>query len=245
MIAECIVCGGRGIISGGIFDPAGKPCPACNGAGKLDVQIPIERLTPCRICEGRGVMAAEFPFDFGGARVCMTCKGLGKLEIPRIFSSQSEDSNESPAPTLARPGRTDYDIAISFAGEDRCVVEPYASELVNRGLKVFYADFEKAELWGADLYETLDAIYRLRARYCVLFISQNYATKVWTNHERRAAQARALSENREYLLPVRLDETSVPGIAPTIGYIDYREVGLAGLVHATVEKLRPGGLQGD
>jgi len=54
-----------------------------------------------------------------------------------------------------------------------------------------------------------------------MFLSKNYATKLWTNHEREAAQARAFSENEEYILPVRLDNTNIPGIAPTIAYLSW------------------------
>ena len=35
-----------------------------------------------------------------------------------------------------------------------------------------------------------------------------------------SAQARAFTESEEYVLPIRLDNTQIPGIRPTIGYID-------------------------
>ena len=77
----------------------------------------------------------------------------------------------------------------------------------------------------------------------MLFLSNHYVAKVWTNHERRAAQARAVQENRHYILPVRLDDTEIPGLRPTIGYLDWNKVRLSGLVQATLEKLssQPGG----
>jgi hypothetical protein len=58
----------------------------------------------------------------------------------------------------------------------------------------------------------------------VLFISRHYSEKLWTSHERQAAQERAFKERgREYILPVRIDETAMPGILTTVGYIDIRE----------------------
>ncbi len=48
-----------------------------------------------------------------------------------------------------------------------------------------------------------------------MFLSRNYAAKLWTNHEREAAQARAFRENEEYILPIRLDDTEIPGILQT------------------------------
>jgi hypothetical protein len=44
-------------------------------------------------------------------------------------------------------------------------------------------------------------------------------------------------ENREYILPVRLDDTEIPGLTPTIGYLDFYKIGHEGLVKATLEKL--------
>jgi hypothetical protein len=72
-------------------------------------------------------------------------------------------------------------------------------------------------LWGKDLYEHLDYIYGRAARYCVLFISNDYAKKVWTTHERRSAQARALEEHEEYILPARFDDTEVPALGTQSG----------------------------
>ena len=74
--------------------------------------------------------------------------------------------------------------------------------------------------------------------FCVMFISQHYATKRWTTHERQSAQARAFTENKEYILPVRLDGTDIPGIRETVGYIDIRDVSLESLVELTVMKVQ-------
>jgi hypothetical protein len=49
-----------------------------------------------------------------------------------------------------------------------------------------------------------------------MFISQDYARKSWPIHERRSAVARALNERREYILPVRFDETELSGLDPSV-----------------------------
>ncbi len=117
----------------------------------------------------------------------------------------------------------EYDTCLSFAGEDRSYVKEVAEHLIKKGIRVFYDEYELVELWGKDLYSHLDEIYQNAARYCVLFVSENYAKKLWTNHERRSAQARALSENQEYILPARFDDTEIPGLPKTVGYIDLRK----------------------
>lgn len=116
----------------------------------------------------------------------------------------------------------DFDVALSFAGEDRVYVDAVANDLRNRGVKVFYDLFEEADLWGKDLYAHLSEIYQKRAKYTVMFISEAYNRKLWTNYERRAAQAKAFQEAQEYILPARFDETEIPGVLPTIGYVSLR-----------------------
>lgn len=130
-----------------------------------------------------------------------------------------------------------YDVCLSFAGEDRSYVEKVAAALCAAGVRVFYDDYEKTNLWGRDLYEHLDDVYTNMARFCVLFASANYAKKLWTTHERASAQSRAFRENREYVLPARLDDTKIPGIRDTVGYIDLRKTMPKALAQMIVEKL--------
>jgi hypothetical protein len=132
-----------------------------------------------------------------------------------------------------------YDVVLSFAGEERSYVDQVASALKTKGINLFYDDYERAALWGRNLYTHLDWVYRVAGRFCVVFISKNYAKKVWTNHERESAQARALTENKEYVLPARFDDTEIPGILPTIGYVDLRGMEPAALAELLQEKLGP------
>jgi len=120
--------------------------------------------------------------------------------------------------------KREYDVVYSFAGEDREYVERVARYTKEHGATVFYDMDEQADLWGKDLAEHLDDVYRQRARYCVMFISKHYAVKMWTKHERQSALARALQERSEYLLPVRFDNTEIPGIRPTVAFIDASKV---------------------
>lgn len=114
----------------------------------------------------------------------------------------------------------EYDICLSFASEQRSYVEQVADILRLRAVKVFYDRYEQAALWGKDLYVHLDHVYRSSATYCVVFVSKEYASKVWTGHERASAQARALVESNEYFLPVRFDDTEIPGLRPTTAYLE-------------------------
>ena len=141
-----------------------------------------------------------------------------------------------PAALLQQMTRS-YDVVFSFAGENRRYVERVAACLRRRGIRVFYDGFEEAALWGRDLAEHLDVIYRRAGMYCVLFISSDYVTKMWTRHERRSAYARALKQDSEYILPARFDDAELPGLRPTVGYISLRDRKPAQLAKLILQKL--------
>lgn len=131
----------------------------------------------------------------------------------------------------------DYDVALSYAGEDRAYVQQIAARLRELGVLVFYDEYAAAEMWGNDLYTLLDDVYRKRARFTIIFVSHHYASKPWTQHERQSAQARALTDIDSYLLPVRLDDSELPGLRPTVGYIDARTTPVDRLILLIQQKL--------
>ncbi len=136
------------------------------------------------------------------------------------------------------PADVEFDVALSFAGEDRGAAELLAAELKRRQVRVFYDEYEKADLWGKDLYAHLADVYANRAQYCVMFLSEHYARKAWTNFERRSAQERAFRENRDYILPVRIDGSSIPGISAGIGYLDWIDETPGSIADLVLEKLK-------
>lgn len=131
----------------------------------------------------------------------------------------------------------EFEVALSFAGSSRPIAESLAELLGDHGIRVFYDDFESADLWGKDLYQHLELIYRDKARYCVVLISKDYLARPWPRHELRQAQARSLASHREYILPLRLDDTELPGLSATIGYVDLRQISLEGVANLLLEKL--------
>lgn len=137
--------------------------------------------------------------------------------------AEVESVNQFILDSKPRPESTEWDVALSFAGEDRMYVEEVAKMLQEMGVKVFYDKFETAKLWGKNLYDYLNEIYSKKSRYTVMFISKHYKAKAWTNYERETAQARAYADNREYILPVRFDETELPGMLSTTAYVSTKE----------------------
>lgn len=132
-----------------------------------------------------------------------------------------------------------YEVALSFAGEDRPYVSEVAHNLRHLGIKVFYDQDEQTAMWGTDLYVYLDKIYRKATQYCVMFISKAYANKLWTNHERMSLQARDFVNSHDgTVLPARFDDTEIPGLMPQIGYVNLNNLSPRELAELIAEKVR-------
>ena len=151
-------------------------------------------------------------------------KDSGNVSAVREAIRRREAVRAGLSDTEARGSTERYDVALSFAGEDRLHAEHIAALLSNNSVRVFYDRYEQADLWGKDLYAHLHEVYSKRATFCVIFCSRAYAERLWTNHERRAAQERAFkSVAVEYILPIRIDDTEIPGLPSTVGYIHISE----------------------
>ena len=127
-----------------------------------------------------------------------------------VFLGRSSKTNYFE---LEEKEKETYDVALSFASEDISgMFRRVAQELEANDIKVFYYENERAKLWGENLYDELDDIYRNRSRYVVMFISKHYAQKMWTDHERQSAFDRAIQEKKAYVLPARFDNTELKGL---------------------------------
>lgn len=131
----------------------------------------------------------------------------------------------------------EFDIAISFAGEDRDYARLLVDGLQQAGVKCFFDELFKTQLWGSDLAATFDQVFRKDARYAVVLVSEAYVASAWTNHERMSIQARTIEERGGYLLPLRIDDSELPGLSPSVGYVDTRETEIAEVIKLLLEKL--------
>ena len=133
----------------------------------------------------------------------------------------------------------EYDVALSFAGEDRAKAEELKNQLATYGISVFYDSDEKIKVWGENLYRYLSDLYQNKARFCLMLVSKAYKEKLWTAHERDAIQARVFREQQDvYLLPVRLDDTEIPGLLPTVVFLSWPPETADSIAKAVNEKLR-------
>ncbi len=58
-----------------------------------------------------------------------------------------------------------FDVAISFAGTERHLAEKLAQIVREAGFEVFYDAFYPEQLWGKDLIEFFDHVYRKASHF--------------------------------------------------------------------------------
>jgi tetratricopeptide (TPR) repeat protein len=137
-----------------------------------------------------------------------------------------------------------WDVAISFAGEDRKIARKLAASLKASGLCVFYDKDHKSYLWGKSQKE-FDSIYGQESRFVMPIISKHYTTSDWPRYEFSVALEESKKRQEEFILPVRLDDTRLSGLHDDINYIDLRQESISEVVRALVDKCgrRPGAVR--
>ncbi|MFH1781512.1 MAG: TIR domain-containing protein [Patescibacteria group bacterium] len=164
--------------------------------------------------------------------------GLHILEIPSDSSDLNNPSTSEEESSISLIP-DEFDIAISFAAPDRKKAKELATIVKEAGYNVFYDDFYTEHLWGKDLPAFFHEIYSKKSRYCVMMISPEYVQRMWTNHERQCAQSRAIKEQgKEYILPIQVEFTEVPGLPDTVGYLSLEEYNIQQVADMLISKLK-------
>lgn len=130
-----------------------------------------------------------------------------------------------------------YDVAVSFAGDIRTTVDEFVRAVKKKGLNPFYDFDEQAQLWGQDLRQKLADVYASEALYMVVFLSESYPERDWTNFELAVGRNTAQKRTSEYLLPIRVDDVVVVGLNNVIGHLDIRQFTIDEIADFLVKKI--------
>jgi hypothetical protein len=133
----------------------------------------------------------------------------------------------------------DFDVAISYAGSNRDIAARISDELKLAGYRVFYdRDYQHA-LLGEDLTQYLQDTYFRRSRFAIVIISSAFKESNWaSNWEWKAVLARMHDQRGAYLLPYVLEDTDLPGLTKTIGYVSHRDCTPTEFAALVIRKLR-------
>ncbi|MFL6145092.1 MAG: hypothetical protein ACJ72N_24905 [Labedaea sp.] len=119
----------------------------------------------------------------------------------------------------------DYDIAVSFATEQRDYVERTVAAARALGLLVFYDRDMSNAWWGSNFLLEQRKIYGQRALHFVPFISTEYLAAPHPLDQFSYAMMRAIERRNRYILPVLVGSVVVPPemLHPHVGYLRAEE----------------------
>jgi hypothetical protein len=107
----------------------------------------------------------------------------------------------------------EFDIAISFAGENREIARILTDQLQTLDCSVFYDRLFEANFLGSAWRKQFEDIFRNRSRLVVCILDKNHSEKIWPTFERECFSPRVIDRA---VIPVFLDETLFPGIPQDI-----------------------------
>jgi len=127
--------------------------------------------------------------------------------------------------TPPQPTKKRFKVALTFPGERRSYVEEIANLLVEKFGKesVFYDKNFEAELARPDLDIYLQNIYHDNSELLVVFLCAEYGKKEWCGIEWRAVRDLIKSRRTPAIMPIRFDDTHIPGLFSIDGYVNTQD----------------------
>jgi hypothetical protein len=108
------------------------------------------------------------------------------------------------------PGRdTEYDFALSFAGENRELAREIAQQLSLLDAHVFFDEHFEANFLGGAWSTQFERIFGRDSRLVVCLLDKHYRDKIWPTFERECFLPRVPDGD---VLPIFLDDTTFVGI---------------------------------
>jgi hypothetical protein len=185
--------------------------------------------------------------------------GPGQVAEPTIVAGiLREDGDEADAAAiiavliardeLVAAAARIYDIAVSFAAEQRDYVEQTVTAAKAVELEVFYDRDMTHQWWGRNFVAEQRKIYGQRTLHFVPFISAEYLLRQYPRDEFSYAMLASVNRGDDYILPVLVGDVRVPPemLHPHIGYLRADEVTperLALHMKAKVEYAKTAGLR--
>lgn len=205
---------------------------------KSDVRIEYELQPLNSFLTAEDLAAMSFDLDIGTWELNRTHWAVKDANLARELGAKG-----IILPTWARDvTRTvditthSFEVALSFPGEVRTLVEQIVLELERRigPNSYFYDNNYVSQLARPSLDTLLQDIYRNRSKLVVVFLGGDYQRKDWCGIEFRAIKEIIMEREHKRIMFIRTDDGIVNGVFKTDGYIDARNfsaVELARFIH--------------
>ncbi|TCK28548.1 hypothetical protein EV667_2555 [Ancylobacter aquaticus] len=107
----------------------------------------------------------------------------------------------------------EFEIALSFAGENRELASHIAVQLEALDVPVFYDEMFETNFLGRAWHSIFTEIFTNRSRYVVCILDEHHQRKIWPTFERENFAPRVADET---VIPIFLDDTKFVGIPSDI-----------------------------
>jgi hypothetical protein len=114
----------------------------------------------------------------------------------------------------------EYDLALSFAGEDRLYSERLYDHLSDLAYAVFYDQAEQHRILASNVEEYLGPIYASRARFVIAVLGPRYGEKRWTIFESKHFKPR-IEKGEVIVIWSKKVPASAFDATREVGYITY------------------------
>lgn len=208
---------------------------------KVDVRIEyqIEPIEP--FISARDIERMNFELDIGQWEMNRTHWAVKNVDLPRALHPKGV---VLPAWTLPTSRAVNiathvFDVALSFPGEVRLLIEGIAKELEGRigPNSYFYDNNYISQLARPSLDTFLQDLYKNRSKLVVVFVGSDYQRKDWCGIEFRAIKEIIAERAHDRVMFVRTDDGSVEGIFKTDGYVDARRFSAAQIAQFIAERV--------
>ncbi len=215
---------------------------------RLEVRIDYELIALPKFLTNKELWAMAAEFDLGSwesSRHHWAVKDVdlaqelapNGIELPHQFS---QHSTASTTPARVDVTTHNFEVAFSFPGEYRELVEAVAKETTALlGAHACFYDLNyQAQLARPALDLLLQDIYSRRSQLLVVFIGTDYQRKMWPGIEWTAIRSvLTTAKANGRIMYVRMDEGNVEGVFPHDGYIDARRFSPAQIAAFIAERV--------
>lgn len=115
----------------------------------------------------------------------------------------------------------EFDIAISFAGENRALAKHIAEQLAVLDVQVFYDENFESNYLGKTWSKEFTRIFGSASRYVICLLDSNHQDKIWPTFEREVFLPRIIKGD---VIPIYLDNTSITGIPKDVVGIRFMDM---------------------
>lgn len=108
--------------------------------------------------------------------------------------------------------RFEHDVVIVFSVADRSTAEEFARLLAGRNIKVSLDELKDPNVGSIEPAAHLAETFARKARFYLLLISRSFPQTNWRDVEQMTGQQHADATPGGSVIPVRLDDTDLPGV---------------------------------